>query len=120
MRTNKKDIKHQEDKLAVELRHRLGKDESTKLKEFTISKEYEGFTFRQLFIKLAFEFIMRDLELNKDFEIIYEYIKTFTKELTSVKIKIIDKTGFKSGHYWLLSIISKLLSLKTLKLYQTD
>lgn len=106
--------------MAVEIRSRQGKDVNSQLNEFTASKEYEGFTFRSLFIKLTFEFLMRDLEKNKDFETIYEYIKTFGKELTAVKIKIINKKGFKSGHYWLLSIITKLLSLKSLKLYQSD
>ena len=104
----------------MEIRTRQGKDADSQLNEFTTSKEYEGFTFRSLFIKLTFEFLMRDLEKNKDFETIYEYIKTFGKELTAVKIKIINKKGFKSGHYWLLSIITKLLSLKSLKLYQSD
>jgi Ran GTPase-activating protein (RanGAP) involved in mRNA processing and transport len=51
---------------------------------------------------------------------IYEYIKTFGKDLTCLKLKVIDKMSLKSNHYWLMAIIPKLTSLKTLKLYQNE
>ena len=64
-----------------------------------------------------FEYLLRDLQYNQDFEILYEYIKTFGKELTALKLKMIDKNHLKSNHYWLMAIIPKLTQLKTLKLY---
>ena len=120
MRTDSSAVIKQEDKLFNEIQNYQGVTESSNLEELTDSKEYNGFTYKQLFLKLVFEYLMQELEKNKDFETIYEYIRTFGKQLTSVKLKIINKSGFKSGHYWLLGIISKLLNLKTLKIYQTD
>jgi hypothetical protein len=78
----------------------------------TSRQEYEGYTWRKLFIKLAFEFITFDLFYNMNFEIIYEFINMFGDELDSVIIKVIDKKHLKSNHYWLMAILSKLKSLK--------
>jgi hypothetical protein len=63
-------------------------------------------------IKLAFEYMLRDLGLNQNFELIYEYIKTFGEHLQSVNFRVIDKTSLKSNHYWLMAILPKLTSLK--------
>lgn len=63
-------------------------------------------------IKLAFEYMLRDLGLNQNFELIYEYIKTFGEHLESINFRIIDKTSLKSNHYWLMAIIPKLTKLK--------
>jgi len=88
------------------------------MKELSTHVNYEpAFTYRQLFIKLAFEYIQRDLQYNKDFEMLYEYIKTFEKELTCIKLKFIDKSSLKSNHYWLMALIPKLKSPNNLMLY---
>ena len=63
-------------------------------------------------IKLTFEYMLTDLEHNQNFELIYEYIKTFGDHLESINFRIIDKTSLKSNHYWLMAIIPKLKKLK--------
>lgn len=60
---------------------------------------------------------MRDLSLNHDFELIYEFIKSFGNHLTTVKIQVLNKSSLKSNSYYLMAIIPKLLSMKTLKIY---
>ena len=76
--------------------------------------EYEDYTWRKLFVKLAFEYITYDLYYNMNFEIIYEFINTFVDDIDSVIIKVIEKRHLKSNHYWLMAIISKLKNLKQL------
>ena len=49
---------------------------------------------------------------------IYEFIKEFVTELTSIKLRIQDKTSLKSNHYWLMAIIPKLQSMKSLTIYK--
>jgi hypothetical protein len=69
-------------------------------------------------LKLAFESLMNDLDITHDFEMIYEFIKTYGNDLTSIKLRIIEKRSLKSNHYWLMAIIPKLTKLKTLKFYK--
>ena len=55
--------------------------------------------------------------MGHDFEMIYEFIKEFGKELTSLKLRVINKTSLKSNHYWLMAIIPKLKSMHALTIY---
>jgi len=103
-----------EDKLGCQLRQYKNEDVDLSM-EFTSERtDYEGYTYRKLFLKLAFEKILFDLQYNLNFEIIYEFIKAFGDELDSVVIKMINKTKLKSNHYWLMGVIPKLTNLKTL------
>jgi hypothetical protein len=69
-------------------------------------------------LKLTFESLLNDLDITHDFEMIYEFIKAFSEELTSIKVRIIEKKTLKSNHYWLMAIIPKLKKLKSLKIYK--
>ena len=69
-------------------------------------------------IKLTFETLLSDLDLSHDFQMIYEFIKTFEADLTSIKVRIIEKKSLKSNHYWLMAIIPKLKKLKSLYIYK--
>jgi len=108
-------VKHQ-DKLGIQLRKSLQQDKELDLEHRTVGPDYEGFTWRRLFIKLAFEYLLFDLQYNLNFEIIYEFIKVFGEEIESLLIRVIDKTHLKSNHYWVMGIIPKLKNLKTLKI----
>ena len=70
-------------------------------------------------IKLAFEQLIEDLSLNQNFELIYEFIKTFGEHLETINIRITDKKSLKSNHYWLMAIIPKLKSLKNIRLIES-
>lgn len=121
MRLQAKEVKEDQDKLIAELQSGLRQDQKKSIANQTLQEDYgTSFTYRRLFVKLVFEFLQRDLQYNHDFEILYEYIKTFGTELTSVKMKIIDKMSLKSNHYWILALIPKLKSLKSLKMYQNE
>lgn len=115
----KKEIVEKEDNLNVEIQQRqLSK--KRELKTFTLSNDYDEktFGFKQLYVKLVFENLVNDLFLSHDFEMIYEFIKEFVKDLTSVKLRVQDKTSLKSNHYWLMAIIPKLKSVKSLSIYK--
>jgi len=115
----KQQVVLREDKLGLQLRE--ARRETNKAEEYTLADDYDAsFTYRQLFLKLAFEALICDLNINHDFEMIYEFIKTFGKELTSVKLRVMDKTALKSNSYWLMAIIPKLMNLKTLKIYRQE
>ena len=121
MRIDLHDLKKQEDKLGIEIRTRNEQIESEHIQSYSLSTDYDSnYTYKQLCIKLTFEYLQRDLQHNQDFEILYEYIKTFKKDLTSIKLKMIAITHLKSKNYWLMSLIPKLTSLKTLILYQNE
>ena len=87
---------------------------------YTVSDQYKDFTYKRLFLKLVFEFLLRDLQFNKDFEMIYEFIKTFGSELTNINFKVIDKSSLKSNHYWLMAIIPKLTNLKSFSFFKDN
>lgn len=95
-------------------------DIQTKLKNETIVKDYDEstFTYKKLMIKLCFEDLIKHLSLNYNFEFIYEFIKLFVDDLTSIKFLLIDSTHLKSNNYYLMAIIPKLKNLKILKLYR--
>ena len=59
-----------------------------------------------------------DLEFTHNFEMIYEFIKEYGDQLTSLKLRVVDKKSLKSNHYWIMAILSKLKSLKHLTLYR--
>jgi hypothetical protein len=64
--------------------------------------------------------LIEDLSLNQNFELIYEFIKTFGEHLETINIRITDKKSLKSNHYWLMAIIPKLKSLKNIRLIESD
>jgi hypothetical protein len=90
-------------------------DKELKLRDTTLSNE-GLFTYRKLMIKLTFEQLLQDLQYNNDFELIYEFIKTFGDEIESILISVINKSSLKSNNYWLMAVIPKLKNLKVLKL----
>lgn len=89
-------------------------------KELTTRQDYDSATFgyKQLMIKLVFEDLLKDLCLNYNFELIYEFIKLFQADISVIKFMLIDTTHLKSNNYYLMAIIPKLLSLKVLKFYK--
>jgi hypothetical protein len=93
-----------------------------KLEELTTYQDYDPktFSYKKLMIKLAFEKMLVDLSSNQNFELIYEFIKTFGEHLESINFRMIDKTSLKSNHYWLMAIIPKLKNLKNIKLLNDE
>lgn len=69
-------------------------------------------------MKLFFEQLIIDLDLTHNFEMIYEFIKVFQEDLTSLKFRLIDKTSLKSNHYWIMAILPKLKYLRHLTIYR--
>jgi len=112
-------IVKREDKLSRELakyRYRSDKD-SQDVRDTTLSEDYDEstFTYRKLMIKLSFEQLLHDLCYTQDFEMIYEFIKSFGAEIETALISVINKSSLKSNNYWLMAIIPKLKNLKVLK-----
>ena len=91
-----------------------GETECDRFKNQTVLQDYDEskFTYKHLFIKLVFEKLLDDFEYNKNFEIVFEFIKTYGDLIENLSVKLIDKTGLKSNHYWLMAIIPKLKNLK--------
>ena len=119
MDLQKKEIVEREDNLNIELKQRqLSKKKE--LESYSLSKDYDEktFGFKQLYLKLVFESLINDLFISHDFGMIYEFIKEFSKELTSIKLRVQDKTSLKSNHYWLMGIIPKLQHMKSLTIYK--
>lgn len=69
-------------------------------------------------IKLVFEDLVKHLQFNYNYEIIYEFIKLFKNDLTNIKLRLLDSTHLKSNNYYLMAIIPKLTNLKVLKVYK--
>mmetsp|Transcript_34673 Transcript_34673/g.53118 ORF Transcript_34673/g.53118 Transcript_34673/m.53118 type:complete len:432 (-) Transcript_34673:998-2293(-) len=95
-----------------------GADTQHTLQQTTTPLCYNGFTFKKLWLKLVFEQMASDLQYNQNFGALYEFIKQFGTDLEYLKLRVIDKTGLKSNHYWLMAIIPKLKSLKSLTLFK--
>lgn len=91
-----------------------GETECDRFKNQTVLQDYDEskFTYKHLLIKLVFEKLLDDFEYNKNFEIVFEFIKTYGDLIENLSVKLIDKTGLKSNHYWLMAIIPKLKNLK--------
>ena len=83
-----------------------------------IDYDEKTFTYKKLMIKLAFEELVKHVQLNYNFEFIYEFVKLFKDDLTCIKLQLLDTTHLKSNNYYLMAIIPKLTKLKILKLYK--
>lgn len=117
---SKAHVVKREDLLIHDL-ERISENPKQSLRKQSVLDSYDDktFTYRQLFLKLVFEQLIIDLDLTHNFEMIYEFIKVFEKDLTSLKLRIIDKTSLKSNHYWVMAILPKLKSLKHLTIYRS-
>ena len=116
---SKTQVVERNDKLVQERKEMAGDIRAT-LNDATVIQQYDEktFGFRQLFVKLAFEQLIQDLDLTHNFEMIYEFIKEYQADLKTLKLRIIDKSSLKSNHYWLMAILPKLKSLKHLTIYR--
>jgi hypothetical protein len=61
-----------------------------------------------------------DFQYNQNFEIVYEFIKTYGDLLENVSIKLIDKTSIKSNHYWMMAFFPKLKNLKQFTIFNEN
>ena len=77
----------------------------------------ESMNWRDLFIKLDFEYFMEMFNFNPDFKKFYAMLDIIAPHAKCLSIMIILKKNIKSGYHWLTAMLSKLLSLTTLKLY---
>ena len=48
----------------------------------------------------------------------YDYINKIGAEIPVLRLGTIDKKSLKSNHYWLMAVVSKMTSLKVLKLHK--
>ena len=55
---------------------------------------------------------------HQDFKLFYKYINSMDKHITCLRVKILDKTHFKSNNYWLMTLIGRMKNLKVLKFHK--
>lgn len=120
MNITEKVVLHENDSLLSkhsELRN--GKWNLTEISNDSIVKDYPAdFSWRQLFHKLCFEQMLANLAVTCDFKLMYEYIDKLGGEISVLRVETIDKTKLKSNQYWIMALVSKMPSLKVLKLHK--
>jgi hypothetical protein len=85
----------------------------------TVSEDYPAtFTWRELFIKLCFEQMLKYFPQHQDFKLFYQYIDVAGPLIHTLRLKILDKMHFKSNNYYLMALIGRLKALKVLKLHK--
>ena len=84
----------------------------------TVFEEYpQTMSWRNLFLKLDFEYFMMVFPYNPDFKKFYRLIEQIKPLVTAVCLPIISKASLKSGYYWLTAFLSRMPQLECLKLY---
>lgn len=102
-------IKHRKDVLAGEFE---------RLRKMTILSDYpETMTWRDLLIKLDFEYFMEMFAFNPDFKKFYALLDLAAPYVTCLSLLIIVKKHIKSGYHWLTALLTKLTKLAVLKMY---
>ncbi len=77
---------------------------------------YEGLSWRDLLVKMELETQLEALQYNPDFKALYLTLER-AMNVESLMVPVIPKTHIKSGHYWLMVVLSKLPAIKRLQLY---
>jgi Ran GTPase-activating protein (RanGAP) involved in mRNA processing and transport len=72
------------------------------------------FSWRSLFIKLDFEEYLKMFERAPDFKDLSTYIDVCAPHLKTVTLPVISKKNLKSGHYWIMFVMGKLVHTKTI------
>lgn len=112
-------MKKQEDKLLVELAERNESKKVLKYYKEKLTDDYpENFTWRDLFLKLCFEQMLQYFPQHQDFKLFYKYINSMEKHILCLRIKILDKTNFKSNNYYLMTLIGRMKHLKVIKFHK--
>lgn len=70
-----------------------------------------------MYHKLCFEFMLANFDKILDFEVFYKFLNTLGTEQEVLCVQVINKKHLKSNHYWIMVLLSKLTSLRVLKLY---
>lgn len=83
--------------------------------QFTKFDKYSKgvFSWRDLFVKLDFEDFIELFQYSADFKELYEYVGICAPFLTSIILPTIQRKHLKSGHYWVMVLLTKLTKLKT-------
>ncbi len=83
----------------------------------TYSEYEETMTWRDLFLKLDFEYFMEMFAFNPDFKKFYTLMETVAPYVKCLSIMIIGKKHIKSGYHWLTALLTTMKQIKALKLY---
>ena len=113
-------IKDNEDKLRIELAKRNDSPFVINIYKQTLLEDYPstGYTWRELFMKLCFEQMLEYFPQHQDFKLFYKYINEIGPFISCLRVKILDKSLFKSNHYWLMSLIGHMKGLKNIKFHK--
>eukprot|EP01022_Parablepharisma_sp_SALTPOND_P003502 TRINITY_DN1141_c0_g1_i1.p1 TRINITY_DN1141_c0_g1~~TRINITY_DN1141_c0_g1_i1.p1 ORF type:complete len:1379 (+),score=244.39 TRINITY_DN1141_c0_g1_i1:5896-10032(+) len=88
------------------------------LRKMSMFSEYDpSMNWRDLFMKLDFEYFMEMFVYNPDFKRFYSLMKLISPYVKSLCIMVIPKKKIKSGYHWLTALLTEFTKLTTLKLY---
>lgn len=99
-----------------------GKYDHQTIANSTLFEEYseENFKWRQLFHKLCFEQMLQHFLITLDFKLFYKFITVLGSEISVLRIPALDKTKLKSNHYWLMTLLGRMPSLKAVKFHRNN
>ncbi len=96
--------------------------ETAHVLETTRANRWEKLSWRSLLAKLELEEQLIGLEHNPDFKALYAMLELVGAgkgaEVESLMVPLIGKGSIKSGHYWMMVVLSRLPQLRRLCLYQ--
>lgn len=52
-----------------------------------------------------------------DFKLFYRYLNELGSEISVLRIRALEKEKLKSNHYWLMTVLGKMPSLKVVKFH---
>lgn len=91
------------------------------LKEVSAEKIYDdypaSFSWRDLYHKLCFEFMLTNFDKLLNFEVFYDYVNKLGDSIEVLRVRTLNKTKLKSNHYWVMVLMTKLTKLRVLKLH---
>jgi hypothetical protein len=113
-------VKDNYDKLRVEVNNRNDSAFINNVHKTTLVEDYSpvDFSWRELFMKLSFEQVLEYFPQHQDFKLFYKYINDVGPFIQCLRIKILDKTHFKSNHYWLMTLVGRMKNLKVIKFHK--
>ena len=92
--------------------------EFDKLRETITFSEYNpDMNWRELFMKLDFEYFMEMFAYNPDFKRFYSLMELISPYVKCLCIAVLPKKNIKSGYHWLTALLTGFTKLNTLKLY---
>eukprot|EP00831_Metopus_contortus_P031985 TRINITY_DN25959_c0_g1_i1.p1 TRINITY_DN25959_c0_g1~~TRINITY_DN25959_c0_g1_i1.p1 ORF type:complete len:1431 (-),score=259.64 TRINITY_DN25959_c0_g1_i1:38-4204(-) len=111
-------VNEKEDEKYIKKNKEILGGDLNKMRDMTSYKDYpDTMNWRDLFIKLDFEYFMELFAYNPDFKKFYAMLELIRPHVKCLSIMIIPKKLIKSGYHWITALLCKLDKLETLKLY---